>query len=102
MKINSLNYQRNGVSGEGFYICQYALDGEWGLIATFRTYNDERTINRETCRAIDPEDLTKCYRGDIVADELNKWFFSCFKGKEPSFVLYDMIEVINHSKQLTL
>jgi len=72
MKINSLNFQRNGICGESFYICQYALDGELGLIATFRTLHNERTIDRESCRVIDPANLTECYRGDFVADELNR------------------------------
>jgi hypothetical protein len=34
MKIKSLHYQRNGVAGIGFYQCEYALDGESGLLAT--------------------------------------------------------------------
>ena len=46
MKVNSLNFQRNGVSGEGFYICGYAMDGESGLIATFTELPDNRTIDR--------------------------------------------------------
>jgi len=102
MKIKSLNFQRNGEDGEPFFICEYSHEKEWGLIATFRTFNNMRTISRETCRIINPSDLRKNYNGAIIADELNKWFFPYFKGKENSFILYDMIEAINHSKQLTI
>jgi len=98
MKIHSLNYQRNGVAGEGFYQCSYSLDGESGLIATFTTESDERTIKQDQCRAIDPKDLNKAYRGDEVSYELNKWFAPCFKNKPKNFILYDMIEIINGTK----
>lgn len=99
MKIKSLHYQRNGVSGIGFYQCEYAHEGEAGLIATFEPSNDDLHIKYETCRAIDPKDLTKAYRGDVVAGEIKQYIAPMLRDGK---TIYDLIAIINNDKKIVL
>lgn len=99
MKIKSLHYQRNGVAGIGFYQCEYALDGESGLLATFEPSNDDMTIKCETCRAIDPKDLTKAYRGDVVSYEISRYIEPMPRDGR---TIYDLIEIINKGHKINI
>lgn len=99
MKVKKLNYQRNGVAGVGFYQCEYSHEGEAGLIATFETTEDEKTVEYTRCRAIDPRDLNKAYRGDVIARELNNHFAPMLQDKS---CLYDLIEIINNDKKIVV
>ena len=59
-------YQRNGVSGEGFHVYRIKVDGQT-LIATI---NDER--EPESCRVVDPLDLSSGWRGDVIGAALRE------------------------------
>jgi hypothetical protein len=75
MKIKSIHFQRNGVAGECFYTVYYTdRHPEFGdMVATFTTDPEtSRKINRTTCRAISLTHPELAYRGDEVADELQR------------------------------
>ena len=82
MKVTKLtkgNYQRNGVAGEGFFsaIMEWKEDGEKkhhkNFLTTFQTYPDN-TVDWETCRVIDLDNLQKSWRGDNFANDLSRFF----------------------------
>ena len=78
--IKDLSYQRNGICGNGFFQVLFDLrgDGEttYGLIATFETNDDEgekkETINGTNCRVVEPLDFECHWRGDEIADTLER------------------------------
>ena len=69
LKVHLLNYQRNGISGEGFHVVHF----DWNepdeqcknMVATVF---DEKGY----CGVICLDDLTKCWRGDHFEDALRK------------------------------
>ena len=73
MKIKIINYQRNGVSGDGFFVAKI-MDGKQYLLATFETNDTDDHLRTETCRVIGPDDLEQGWRGDYYADEIQRAF----------------------------
>lgn len=62
-------FQRNGISGEPFYQALVKTPEGELLIATY-TVSEAGKIDPTTCRALDPHDLGKAYRGDRIADDI--------------------------------
>ena len=96
MKVRKLYYQRNGVAGVGFYQCEYAHEGESGLIATFEIDETDKVIDYTRCRAINPADLKLAYRGDRMAGELQAYFSPMMRDGK---TLYDLIEIIEKANK---
>lgn len=75
IKIQSLNFQRNGVHGDSFYTCAFT-DNKKPLIATFDAHSNdgetEEFIPRISCRVINPADLSEKFRGDEYAFQLKQ------------------------------
>lgn len=73
VSILERSYQRNGICGEPFEVVKFHLQegGDDGgtLIATIRG-NDK--LKAETCRVIDPTNLSSHWRGDVLGYELIK------------------------------
>ncbi|MDP2692704.1 MAG: hypothetical protein Q8O88_03650 [bacterium] len=75
MKFISLNYQRNGVSGDGFFQLVYSdkYKRTYLFLATFETQNidgkEERIISTN-CRVTNLDDFKLGYRGDNIASEI--------------------------------
>lgn len=73
VKILAGNYQRNGISGVGFYSADIILfeDGnKIRLFATFETdLQDEIIIDRT--RVTNPNNIYDCYRGDTIGHLLD-------------------------------
>jgi hypothetical protein len=74
LKIKKLSYHRNGSGGNQFFTCQLDLtEGKekyTNLIATFETEENELGFDMmqwQTCRVVDPLDITKKFRGDAIA-----------------------------------
>jgi hypothetical protein len=66
------DYQRNGVSGKGFYSFRIRTveDGETRtLLATIEGTEDDE-LDARTCRVVDPLDLSAHWRGDSIGDAL--------------------------------
>lgn len=83
MKINRIysgNYQRNGISGNGFFSCffDWACDGETGnnFLITFEPADDESSefVKIESVRVIGLKNPTLSWRGDEFGYALN-WMF---------------------------
>jgi len=56
MKIIAMNFQRNGVSGEPFYVATFNKldDGTKGnFIATFQVNNEDTYIDSSSCRVVE-------------------------------------------------
>lgn len=78
LTITELSYQRNGIAGEGFYIVRFehretprAKEVDH-LIATIG-FDDEGNASAETTRVIDPNDLSRHWRGDNFGYVLGPW-----------------------------
>lgn len=75
MKIRSLfihAYSRNGINSTGFYTGSF-IDGENRRIVTFETSDEfPDRIDVQSCRVVDPSDLSAKWRGDDYAWELNR------------------------------
>lgn len=101
MKINNWNYQRNGVSGEGFFQLLYhkkekGFGKEMLFIATFTTMNDSKPdecINWISCRVVTPLHPYLAWRGDVIASELNDELQNMFGKIEgyPGRTFYDLM-----------
>jgi hypothetical protein len=95
----SLHFQRNGVSGLDFYQFMYIdnPDGEKErrtFLATFRTKDkDETTIDSKTCRVTCLDNPSLSWRGDNIADDIQKYFDDTF-GKIDG-CLYNLIKEVN-------
>lgn len=66
IKIKQIRFNRNGISGEGFYAVWFNCDGE-DLLATINSEADTTT-----CRVLDPANPAKAYRGDRIGMALVK------------------------------
>jgi len=100
MKILSMNFQRNGVSGQPFYTLEYQEDGK-RLAATFATlgegeYKSETEYRKEdsvidsgSCRVIE-FGVNSAWRGDVAASNI-QWEFK--KSHRPTF--YDWMKSLN-------
>lgn len=71
IKIKSVNFQRNGIHGEPFCSVLYT-DKKQTFIATFRTEEDntKESIIPSTCRVVNLEDHTSCWRGDEISQQI--------------------------------
>ena len=67
--VIAADYQRNGISGEGFYAVTIRCDGET-LLATIAYKDDGETFDDISCRVVNPLDLAAHFRGDRIGDEL--------------------------------
>ncbi len=67
--VIAADYNRNGVSGEGFFAVTIRCDGE-SLLATIGYHDDGETFDEITCRVVNPLDLRAHFRGDRIGDEL--------------------------------
>jgi hypothetical protein len=70
IKTGTIQYHRNGVSGEPFYSVQF-MWGKDALIATL-------TNTKGGCHVINPKESTLCYRGDecepALRDAVIRWY----------------------------
>lgn len=66
------SYQRNGISGEGFFSCRVHLPAPIAqtLFVTIGYDEDGERLDPSNCRVVDPFDLTSHWRGDQFGDEL--------------------------------
>ncbi len=77
-KLLEINYQRNGVGGEGFFQLLATGRNKENYLITF-VYDCEKTennINTESCRVVNTSNFSLAYRGDEFARELNNLLFS--------------------------
>jgi len=78
LTIDSVEYHRNGIGGEGFYAMRLELLDKYEpgttktLIVTIEADEDDpdNKLNYRSCRVINPFDVTDKYRGDIIGDLL--------------------------------
>lgn len=93
-------FQRNGIGGEGFFILNFNwfdADGKKGenFVATFSVKKgEEKEINTETCRVINPNDLSLGWRGDNFGYDINSFFQEMIKENSVEMV-YDLMKIIN-------
>ena len=75
-EISNVTFHRNGVSGNS-YFSLLTKTNIGNLLLTFE-YAIARLdrADRRSLRAINIDDLKKIYRGDEIADDLNKWFLN--------------------------
>jgi hypothetical protein len=97
MKIREMNYQRNGVSGVGFYQIKFAHEGQKDLIATFTTEKEDTIINFSTCRVVDPNNFQNAYRGDYFGYEIQKYIAPMLTNDK---TIWDLIEIINKTEKI--
>ena len=98
MKAISLNYQRNGVSGEGFYTFHYTdkIEKETReFIATFTTNLTDHEIDPITCRVVCLNDITSAWRGDRIGMQIATHFKNTYGQFKDGF--YDYIEILQAS-----
>lgn len=71
LKISSLNYQRNGTRGTGFYSCilRNVFEKSDTFLATFES-NDQDTIISKSCRVVNTMALFTSYDGEALADRI--------------------------------
>lgn len=85
IKIKSMRFQRNGVHGSPFYHAlisykEQATIAVNNMLVTFQT-NDDKEINIQSCRAVDIDNLSEAWRGDIIANDLQRYFNAEIKAK---------------------
>src|SRR4030067_14727 len=77
-KVYNGNYQRNGVSGEGFFSAMIDFKEDKtankGFLITFTVDEITQAPDRYNCRVIDPQNPRRAWRWDVFADELNYFF----------------------------
>lgn len=123
IRLHEIEYQRNGISGEGFYQARFDWKepGEqWqkDFIATFRPLEIKTpkgmyssAVDIESTRVVDPLDLSQKWRGDHFGYALNRTLQDLLKtvpvdkarrshGLGPSF--YDLIGQYPAKKQKSL
>ncbi|MBK7380501.1 MAG: hypothetical protein IPJ03_16220 [Ignavibacteriales bacterium] len=96
VEYSNMNFQRNGVAGESFYsltIDTKEQKNERGkYLITFKTDETDTKILRGSCRVVDLNNLTECYRGDQFADALNDMFSGLVSGFAlGSYAIYDFL-----------
>ncbi len=78
IRIIFVTYQRNGVSGDPFYVLKFDWqdkeDHGNNFIATFEIDEDSQEVISTTCRIIDPSRLNLKWRGDVFAHSFNQYF----------------------------
>ncbi len=82
LKIDKFDYQRNGISGEGFNYFQISFKDDSGkkveAIASLTVEDDNPKRFNGSCRIIVPNDFYSHWRGDCFEEEIrelfNKWF----------------------------
>lgn len=76
MTLIALNYQRNGVCGEGFFVAvtKNISDTKGVFLTTFSTVDDVDQIDPTTCRVIMLEGRKnphyQCWRGDRISTDI--------------------------------
>jgi len=72
-KLIEMDYQRNGVGGEGFFVFSCECDGK-KLIITVSTEDDGETLDYRQCRVVNPIDLDDHWRGDCFGESIkSEW-----------------------------
>ncbi len=79
MKLLALNFQRNGVGGECFFVAlvHNLTDVKGKFLITFDTEekDEEETINYSSCRVVMIEGrdncIYECWRGDRISDDIS-------------------------------
>jgi len=109
MKAISLIYQRNGVGGEPFYQFEFMntynelfhfqypttlLPDKGHFIATFKTDYTNKVIDRKTCRVTCFNILSMAWRGDRIADDIQKYLDKHFPLNNDQ-IFYDRIDLIS-------
>ncbi len=101
MKLTTLNYQRNGVSGEAFFAAtvKNTSDTKGTFLITFQTKQDSDIIDRHSCRVVMIEGygviqpFYECWRGDCIADELQKCINAlCEEKNVDMYYLHSILE----------
>ena len=99
IEATKLSYQRNGVSGIGFYALQFNwkdnIDSGVNFIATFETNENDNSIIVESCRVIDSSNILAGWRGDVFGESINHFLRSLIAKYSVSGV-YDLKEIINN------
>jgi hypothetical protein len=98
MKAISLHYQRNGVSGIGFYQFIYTDDPDKErkqrtFLATFTTQENEIELDWHNCRVVCMDEPNLQWRGDRIADQIQGYLFKTFG--RPEKCLYELIVKVN-------
>jgi len=71
--VNRIRYQRNGVSGTGFFYMDGILDDEHAAIITME-YTDEEGWIIPSCRVVTPFDFERGWRGDHIGELVARMF----------------------------
>ena len=95
-----MNFQRNGVGGEPFFVATFSKldDGTKGnFVATFEVDNADKQINSSTCRVVEVGNPYESWRGDNIASQIQKAFEATgMKG------YYDMVTALRESAKGTM
>ena len=72
-KLSNLNYQRNGIGGEGFFsifaeLKEYSIKDS--VIITFEEDESKRIVIISTCRVVSITNPKSSWRGDNIGYEL--------------------------------
>lgn len=100
IKPKGFDYQRNGVSGIGFYTMIFDWNDrstkETGknFIATFETDEEDNQVKIESCRVIDMEAPLEGWRGDQFGYAIHQALYE-IRVMEGKPLIYDCQEVIN-------
>ena len=92
--LKGMDYQRNGVSGIGFYTVVFDCEDGKDFIATFETFEDDLNIKIESCRVVNPKNPLVGWRGDNFGDSINKLLFA-IRSTNKKQMIYDCMEIIN-------
>ena len=95
IKIDGIDFQRNGISGQGFYqvFFRYSEKGipEKNLIGIL---TDDKTY----CFVVDPSDIESHWRGDNFESELRKAIVNHY-AKKYGRSYEEQITVLNHDSK---
>jgi hypothetical protein len=93
LKINNVNFQRNGVHGEPFYAVHYTENKE-EFLATFRTQpQDENIIDWTSCRVCCINKPIAAFRGDYIAGFLQS-SLNAMRRKQKKESIYDLTDSV--------
>jgi hypothetical protein len=96
MEALSLNYQRNGIYGIGFYQFLYYEkynNKKMKFLATFTTEKDETIIDRTNCRVVCLDDFNSAWRGDNIAYDIQTHLINIYGNADGC--LYNLIAKVN-------
>ena len=92
IKISKHGYQRNGISGEGFFYFLFTslesrydrdliVQKEIQMIATLTVENENPEEFNGSCRVITPDNLDLHWRGDVFENEIRKMYKKWYLGR---------------------